>query len=58
MINMSYCRFENTFKAMVECYDALAEEGPPEESDTEMQAFSDMLDMCKDLYETWGDYDY
>ena len=55
MQNMGYCRFENTLKAMQGCYDALGESGPPTDSDTELQAFRDMMDLCKDLYETWGD---
>lgn len=27
MANMSYCRFENTYKDLIDCYDALREAG-------------------------------
>lgn len=31
MINMSYCRFENTFEAICECLNALEEQEPTSE---------------------------
>jgi hypothetical protein len=49
MGNMSYCRFENTFRDLQDCYDALREKDFSELSETEKKFRNYMVEMCKDI---------
>ncbi len=46
MSNMSYCRFQNTSGDLLDCADAVEDDGLPE-SKTELQALKSMLDDCQ-----------
>ena len=48
MSNMSYCRFENTYRDLQDCYEAMAN-GTDDLSDTEKRYFKKMVKMCKDI---------
>ena len=49
MINMGYCRFENTYLALDECIDALI--GNKTLSDRENKYRMRLLDKCKEYIE-------
>ena len=53
MGNMSYCRFENTYRDLADCYDALTEEGLEEYYDnaspTEKRNIGYLILMCKNI---------
>ena len=62
MINMSYCRFENTYRALQECFEALDEGNTLSESEAKYckRLFRDTLDFCRanemiDDYDDWAD---
>lgn len=46
MSNMSYCMFQNTYRDLMECYESLDEK---EFSEEEMEAYCDMLEVCRDI---------
>lgn len=48
MGNMSYCRFENTYADLKDCYDAMAN-GIDNLSETEKEYFEKMVEMCKNI---------
>jgi hypothetical protein len=45
---MSYCRFENTYRDLQDCYEAMGE-GTEDLSETETKYFERMLKLCKDI---------
>jgi hypothetical protein len=49
MANMSYCRFENTYADLLDCFNALGEKSLDELSDTEKKYAIKMINMCKDI---------
>ena len=49
MINMSYCRFENTAKALQECIWAIKQGETTELSRYEMRGLKDLLAGCDEL---------
>ena len=51
MANMSYCRFENTAKALQDCIWALEERQVTELSKYELRGLSDLLASCHELIE-------
>lgn len=51
MANMSYCRFENTAKALQDCIWALEEGETTELSKYELRGLSDLLAGCHELIE-------
>jgi hypothetical protein len=52
MGNMSYCRFENTYSALEDCYDSLLnEKGIDELSNNEKEFAIKLLKMCKNISE-------
>ena len=60
MSNMSYCRFENTFGDLEECYHALLNEGgvegiEEESNEYEKPYIKKLIDLCKDIVEEFGD---
>jgi len=48
-MNMSYCRFENTLAALLECRDALDED--EELSQSEEKAKSRLIRLCAEIAE-------
>ena len=49
MANMSYCRFENTTKDMVDCINAIEDNECGSLSDYEVRALEEFLDLAKDI---------
>lgn len=46
---MSYCRFENTYQDLQDCYDALGEKSLDELSDSEKKYAKKLIQMCKEI---------
>lgn len=57
MGNMSYCRFENTYSDLQDCYDALGEKSLDELSESEKKYAQRLIKMCKDIAADFGDED-
>ena len=60
MANMSYCRFENTYGDLQECYDALTEAGSIKEVEEnanqyEKKYIRKLVELCKDIAADFGD---
>jgi glutathione peroxidase-family protein len=60
MGNMSYCRFENTYKDLQECYEALQDEGGVEGIEAEANEYEKpyikrLIELCKDIVEDFED---
>lgn len=49
MANMSYCRFENTYRDLRDCYYALEDRGPEELSDSELNHARHMMKICENI---------
>jgi len=49
MGNMSYCRFENTYGDLDDCYDTLKEKTLDELSETEKKYAIRLIKMCRDI---------
>lgn len=59
---MSYCRFENTYRDLQDCYDALAEAGSIEEVEKnanqyEKKYIRKLVELCEDIVDDFGDED-
>lgn len=52
MANMSYCRFENTFKDLQDCYENLDDR---DLSDTEEEYKVKLVKLCKEITDQCGD---
>ena len=48
-MNMSYCRFENTSKAMSDCLDAINDGDYRDLTEYERNGLIDMLAYCEDI---------
>ena len=59
MGNMSYCRFENTYQDLKECYEALQSEGvkgiEEDASQYEKPYIKKLIELCKDIAEEFED---
>jgi hypothetical protein len=60
MSNMSYCRFENTYPDLQDCYDALHEEGGVKQAEEEANEYERpyikrLIELCKDIVDDFGD---
>jgi len=58
MGNMSYCRFENTYRDLKECSNALENEGgvqgiEEEANEYEREYVKKLIELCKDITEEW-----
>jgi ppGpp synthetase/RelA/SpoT-type nucleotidyltranferase len=55
MANMSYCRFENTYHDLVDCFDNIFEEAENERDERHrkymIQFLKERIDEIEDLYE-------
>ena len=49
MPNMSYCRFENTTRDMVDCINAIEDNECDDLNDYEVRALEEFLDLAKDI---------
>ncbi len=56
-MNMSYCRFENTLRALLECRDALEEVADPLHalSESERKAAIRLFKLCGELADDYGE---
>lgn len=56
-MNMSYCRFENTHRALRECDEALSEMSVPDKelSEAEARAFKRLVKLCREIADNYGD---
>lgn len=55
MGNMSYCRFENTYKDLQDCYEALGSWEEKELSKSEERYKKYLIKMCKDIADEFGE---
>ena len=51
---MSYCRFENTFADLQDCYEALRESELDELSETERKYAEKLIKLCKKIADNFG----
>jgi uroporphyrinogen-III decarboxylase len=58
MANMSYCRFENTYRDLVDCLRALSDSGADSLSDRELQYANMMMQLCEDFHQNYEDEVY
>ena len=49
MANMGYCRFENTYHDLQDCFDSLREKDFNELSESEKNFRNKLVEMCKDI---------
>ncbi len=52
MGNMSYCRFENTYKDLEDCYEAMSDN---DLSESEKRYRQRMIKLAKDIVDDFGD---
>lgn len=57
MGNMSYCRFQNTAMDLDDCLEAMHNEEISELSESEGQAFVNLVMMAKEIAKMYEDYD-
>ncbi len=55
---MSYCRFENTYRDLKECSNALENEGgvqgiEEEANEYEREYVKKLIELCRDITEEW-----
>ena len=51
---MSYCRFENTYRDLQDCYDNMENVN----SDTEKRYRTHIIELCKDIINDFGDDEF
>lgn len=62
MANMSYCRFENTYGDLQDCYDALTNAGSIEKfedgaNEYEKKYIRKLVELCRDIVADFGEDD-
>ena len=59
MSNMSYCRFQNTYSDLFECYETLVNEGvkalEKDANQYEKPYIKKLVELCKDITEEFED---
>ena len=55
MANMSYCRFQNTYRDLQDCLNAMNNNGADTLSDDELTAARMMLQLCEDFVHCYED---
>ena len=55
MANMSYCRFENTYRDLAECVQALNQGAASDLSTKELTYAKMMIQLCEDYANNYGD---
>lgn len=53
MANMSYCRFENTYRDLRDCLDALEEGGKL--SNEEVEYKKELIRLCQEIARDYGE---
>ena len=53
MANMGYCRFQNTYLDLLDCYENM--ENIDEASSDEKRAFDRIIKLCKNIANEFGD---
>lgn len=53
MGNMSYCRFENTYRDLLDCYDAMPD-GEENLSENEIMARRHLIELCQEISVNYG----
>lgn len=60
MSNMSYCRFENTYNDLLECFEALQEDGVEtlmeEANDYEREYIPRLIELCREIVNDFDEY--
>jgi len=56
MSNMSYCRFENTWKDLVDCREAL--DNNEELSESEQEYKERLISLCEDIGVDYGEVEW
>jgi len=51
MANMSYCRFQNTYNDLVDCYENMENIN----SDSEKRYRTRLIELCQDIIQDYGD---
>lgn len=51
MANMSYCRFENTYSDLLDCYESLQNKSIDELSESEKKYALKLIKLCSDISE-------
>jgi hypothetical protein len=54
MGNMSYCRFENTFNDLRDCYNNMEDDL----SGSEKRCRQQLIDLCKRISDEFGDHEF
>lgn len=58
-VNMSYCRFQNTLEALLECCEALSESASNDAFDElsaeERRAATRLVKLCRDFADDYGE---
>ncbi len=62
MANMSYCRFENTYGDLRDCYNALIEAGSIKELEENSSVYEEkyirkLVELCKNIADRFDDED-
>ena len=52
---MGYCRFENTYSDLQDCYDVLRDKPLDELSETERKYAKLLIEMCRDIADEFED---
>lgn len=55
MANMAYCRFENTYKDLIDCYEALQNSEIESLSESEKKYAIKLIKMCRDVSDEFLD---
>lgn len=56
-INMHYCVFRNTLQSLREAYEDMADMDMTELSDEERSAFEQLVTLCNDIADDYGEDD-
>ena len=56
MANMSYIRFENTIPDLLDCYNALSDEGVESLTESEKVYALKLIKVCRDLADEFEGY--
>ena len=55
MSNMSYCRFENTYQDLQDCYDALSNANMEDLSESEQRYAKKLIKMCTNIADDFAE---
>jgi len=57
MANLSYCRFQNTYKDLLDCYNAMEDIDIDDLSESEKEYYQKLLTLCKNINDDFLDDD-